>query len=62
MAGRVAVREVRGETFVKLMEMLVVWGRGLGRRTTWTGGGGADASCQDLPGGREIAPTCVLAV
>ena len=40
-----------------------VWGRGVGRwRTTWTGRGGADASCQDLPGGREVAPTCVPAI
>ena len=56
------------ETFVKLMEVLVgsvlMYGVvGVGRRrTSWTGRGGTDASCQDLPGGREIAPTCVSAV
>ena len=63
---RVTVGEVRGETFVKLMEVLVgsvlMYGadRGVGRwRTTWADRGGADASCQDLPGGREVAPTGV---
>ena len=65
---RVAVGEVREETFVKLMEVLVgsvlmygaeVWGGGqLGP----VEGVQMQAAMQDLPGGREFAPTCVSAI